>query len=136
MTVRLPMPMKLRNLGRVGVGHVDRDGVAAGDGHGAGDAGGGEVVLGRGAGGGGVDADVAALDRGRGLHLLAAGAGGFGGDVVGALLGVDLSAEVDGEADEHHHHEAGRSTSQIEMEPRSSRERGRVIRAPSRCRSG
>ena len=40
-------------------------------------------------------------------HLLAAGASGFGGDVVGALLGVDLPAEVDGKPDEHHHHEAG-----------------------------
>jgi hypothetical protein len=30
----------------------------------------------------------------------------LGGEVVGALLGVDLAAEVDGEADEEDHHEA------------------------------
>ena len=47
-----------QELGGVGVGHVDRDGVAAGDGHRAGDARGGEVVLGRVACRDGVDRDV------------------------------------------------------------------------------
>ena len=71
------------------------------------DSGLGEVPPGRSARARRVDLHVAALDGGRSLHLLAAGSGGLGGEVVGALLGVDLPAEVDREADEHHHHEAG-----------------------------
>src|SRR3954453_21157074 len=89
----------------MGVGDFPRDRVPAGDLHGPRHAGRGEVLLGRGARGGGIDAEVATFDGGRRLHPLAAGAGGVSGDVGRALLGVDLAAEVDREADEPHHHE-------------------------------
>ena len=100
------MPMTAEELRPVGVGHVDRDGVAARDGHRPGDAGGGEVLLGRVAGRDGVHRDVLAFDGGCRLHLLAAGPGCLGGDVVRTLLGVDLAAEVDGQPDKDHHDEA------------------------------
>ena len=51
--------------------------------------------------------EFASLDGRSALDLLAAGASGLGRDVVGSFVGVHLAAEVDGQADEEDHHEAG-----------------------------
>jgi hypothetical protein len=43
-------------------------------------------------------------DGGAGQDLFSADPGGLGRDVAGALLGVDLAAEVDGKSHQDDHH--------------------------------
>src|SRR5450631_371021 len=93
--------------GLVGVGGGDHERVPSLDGGRAGHPGGGQVVLGCGLRGAGVDLDTLPADGGAGQDLFAADPGRLCREVAGALLGVDLSAEVDGKSHQDDHHQAG-----------------------------
>src|SRR5674476_564681 len=93
--------------GLVGVGGGDHERVSSLDGGRAGHPGGGQVVPGCGLRGAGVDLDTLPADGGTGQDLFSADPGRLGRDAAGALLGVDLAAEVDGKSHQDDHHQAG-----------------------------
>src|SRR5262249_13110163 len=97
-------PDQAQEYGVVRDGHGDRDVFTVGcDGDGAGDTGGGQVVLRGGRSGGRVDDLVAAFDGLGGVDGLSGGAGGFAGEVVGAFQRANLAAPVDGQPDHRQH---------------------------------
>src|SRR5665647_3365100 len=100
-------PDDAQERGLVRVGRGDHERVPSLDGGRAGHPGRGQVVPGCGLRGARVHLDTLPMDGGASQDLFSANPGGLGRDVAGALLGVDLAAEVDGKSHQDDHHQAG-----------------------------